>query len=122
MLGVAFGCVFVPLQTASFARISPEQTGQANAAYSAVRQVATSVGVALLATVLGNRLVAYGATLGTPSMRSGALAAFHDAFAVAALLDLLGLAAALLIRDRLAATTMTRTVTEPPSVPALEML
>lgn len=122
VLGVAFGFVFVPLQTASFARISPAQTGRANAAYSAVRQVATSVGVALLATVLSNRLVAYGATLGTPDTRSGALAAFHDAFAVAALLDLLGLAAALLISDRLAANTMTRKVTDPPSVPTMEVV
>lgn len=121
VLGVAFGFVFVPLQTASFARIAPAQTGRANAAYAAVRQVATSVGVALLATVLGNRLVAYGATLGTPGTRPGALAAFHDAFAVAALLDLLGLAAALLISDRLAANTMTRTVVDPPSVPSMEV-
>jgi len=117
VLGVAFGFVFVPLQTAGFARISPAQTGRANAAYSAVRQVATSMGVALLATVLSSRLVVYGATLGNPDTRPGALGAFHDAFTVAALLDLLGLAAALLISDRLAAKTMTRTATDTPIVP-----
>ncbi len=118
VLGVAFGFVFVPLQTASFARISPAQTGRASAAYSAVRQVATSIGVALLATVLSNRLVAYGATLGNPGTRPGALNAFHDAFAAAALLDLLGLAAALLISDRLAASTMRRATADTPVAPA----
>jgi EmrB/QacA subfamily drug resistance transporter len=118
VLGVAFGFVFVPLQTASFARIAPAQTGRANAAYAAMRQVATSVGVALLATVLSGRLAAYGVTLGDPGTRPGALLAFHDAFAVAALLDLLGLAAALLISDRLAAGTMTRRLAAMSPAPA----
>jgi len=118
VLGVAFGFVFVPLQTASFARISPAQTGRASAAYSAVRQVATSIGVALLATVLSSRLVVYGATLGNPGTRPGALNAFHDAFAAAALLDLLGLAAALLISDRLAASTMKRKTADAQTAPA----
>jgi len=117
VLGVAFGFVFVPLQTASFARIAPAQTGRASAAYAAVRQAATSVGVALLATVLSNRLAAYGATLGAPGTRAAALVAFHDAFAVAALLALLGLAAAFLISDRLAAGTMTRQSADAPTIP-----
>ena len=106
LLGVAFALVFVPLQTAGFARIIPAQIGRASAAYSTVRQVATSLGVALLATVLSSRLGAYGATLGEPATRLAALAAFHDAFTVAALLNILGLVAALLISDRLAVDTM----------------
>ena len=119
VLGVAFGFVFVPLQTASFARIAPAQTGRASAAYAAVRQVGTSVGVALLATVLGSRLAFHGATLGAPGTRAEALAAFHDAFAVAALLALLGFAAALLISDRLAAATMVRREADGLAVPAV---
>jgi len=107
-LGIAFGMVFIPLQTVSFARIDPRHTGQASAAYSAVRQVATSIGVAFLATVLSNRFTHYGATLGNPATRIGALNAFHDAFLAGVVLNLLGLVAALLISDRLAAATMTR--------------
>lgn len=109
-LGMAFGFVLVPLQTVSFARITPADTGRANAAYSAVRQLATGIGVALLATVLSSRFAVYSAQLGAPATRVGAFNAFHDTFAVAAMLDLLGLAAALLISDRLAQSTMTRTV------------
>ncbi len=105
-LGVAFGFVFVPLQAASFAGIDEAATGRATAAYNAVRQLATGVGVALLATVLGARLGAHGAVLGDPATRPAALAAFGDVFLVAAGLNLLGLAAAALIRDRLAAATM----------------
>jgi MFS family permease len=104
-LGFAFGTVFIPLQAASFAGISLAATGRATAAYTAVRQVATSFGVALLATVLTSRFAHYGATLGDPRTRPGALAAFHDSFLAAALLALLGLGAALLISDRLAART-----------------
>ncbi len=108
-LGVGFGFVFIPLQTASFARISAALTGRATAAYNAVRQVATSCGFAILATVLAARLVAYDGALGDPARSAGAVAAFHDAFLTAALLDLLALGTAVLISDRLAAGTMRRT-------------
>ncbi len=107
-LGFAFGLAFIPLQTASFARISAALTGRATAAYNAVRQVATSCGFAVLATVLTARLHAHDATLGAPTARSGAVAAFHDTFAAAALIFLLALGAALFVRDRLAAQTMRR--------------
>lgn len=111
-LGFAFGLVFIPLQTASFAGISAAMTGRATAAYNAVRQIATSFGFALLATVLSSRLVAYGATvpaLANPAARDGAVAAFHDTFLAAMVLDLAALAAATLISDRLAARTMAHT-------------
>ncbi len=107
-LGVGFGFVFIPLQTASFARISAALTGRATAAYNAVRQVATSCGFAVLATVLAARLVAYDGALGDPARSTGAVAAFHDAFLAAALLDLLALGTATLISDRLAVGTMRR--------------
>jgi EmrB/QacA subfamily drug resistance transporter len=102
--GAAFGLVFVPLQAASFARISVERMGQATAAYNAIRQVATSFGVALLATVLANQLPARAATLGYHA--TGVMAAFGDAFLVASVLALLGAGAALFLDDRLAAATM----------------
>ena len=114
-LGFAFGLVFIPLQTASFAGISAAMTGRATAAYNAVRQVATSFGFAFLATVLSSRLATHGATLGDPATRGGAVSAFHDTFLAGVCLDLAALAAAALISDRLAARTMART-----PAPALE--
>lgn len=105
-MGVAFGLVFIPLRAASFANIGPEAAGHATAAYNTVRQIASARGIAVQAAILALRLEHNGATLGNPTTRSGSLAAFHDAFAVAALLSLLGLTATLLISDRLAAVTM----------------
>jgi EmrB/QacA subfamily drug resistance transporter len=104
--GAAFGLVFIPLQAASFARVSAERMGQATAAYNAIRQVATSFGVALLATVLANQLTAHEAILGRHAMDAGVMAAFGDAFLVAGVLALLGAGAALFLNDRLAAATM----------------
>jgi len=104
--GAAFGLVFIPLQAASFARISAERMGQATAAYNAIRQVATSFGVALLATILSNQLAAHGAIMGQHATDAAALAAFGDAFLTASILALLGAGAALLLNDRLAAATM----------------
>ena len=113
-LGFAFGLVFIPLQTASFAGITAAMTGRATAAYNAVRQIATSFGFALLATVLSSRLVTHGAILGNPATGDGAVAAFHDTFLAAMCLDLAALAAATLISDRLAARTMIRKPTPAP--------
>jgi EmrB/QacA subfamily drug resistance transporter len=117
-LGFAFG--LIPLQTASFAGISNALTGRATAAYNAVRQVATSFGFALLATVLSSRLTTYGASLGNPITRDGAVSAFHDTFLAAMCLDLAALAAATLISDRLAARTMVHTPATPPAPASAE--
>ena len=108
-LGFAFGLVFIPLQTASFARISLAQTGRATAAYNAVRQFATSFGFALLrpSSRTGSRYIVR--ALGAPATRGGAVAAFHETLLAPALLSALAfLVAALLIRDYLAAETMRR--------------
>jgi EmrB/QacA subfamily drug resistance transporter len=110
-LGAAFGLVFIPLQAASFARISAERMGQATAAYNAIRQVATSFGVALLATILSSRLAANGAILGVHATNAGAMVAFGDAFLVASVLALLGAGASRFLNDRLAAATMRPTST-----------
>jgi MFS family permease len=121
-LGIAFGFVFIPIQAASFANISPALTGRATAAYNAVRQLATACGTALLATVLSDRLAQHGAVFGAPATRIGAVAAFHDTFAVAGLLALLSFGAAALISDRLAARTMGRTLEPRTESPALLVL
>ncbi|MFN8558344.1 MAG: MDR family MFS transporter [Dehalococcoidia bacterium] len=106
--GIGFALVLIPMQTATFATIRAEDTGRASAASNSIRQVASSFGVALLATVLANRLVVHQAQLGNPFTRDGAMLAFHDGFFVATVLTLLGMVAALLIDDRLAAGTMRR--------------
>jgi hypothetical protein len=105
--GWAFAFTMIPLQVAVFATIRSEDTGRATAIFNAGQQVAASFGVAVLATALSNRFQHYGAMLGNPATRSGALLAFHDAFVPAIALAALGtLLAALLIDDKEAAGTM----------------
>jgi MFS family permease len=111
--GWSFALTLIPIQTATFATISSEDTGRASAIFNAGRQVAASFGVALLATVLTNRLTHHEAELGNPLTRDGALTAFHEGFLVAAGLGVLGIVASLLIDDKAAAGTMRR-VPAPP--------
>jgi len=106
--GLMFGCLMVPMQTATFATVKPEDMGRASAVFSSFRQVAAGFGTALLATVLSNRLIHYDAVLFNPLTRDGALLAFHDAFLAAAVLSALGIFAVLLIDDKEAAPTMQR--------------
>jgi MFS family permease len=108
--GWSFALTLIPIQTATFATIAPEDTGRASAVFNAGRQVAASFGVALLATVLTSRFSHYGAALGDPFTRDGALSAFHDAFIVAAALSVIGIAASFLIDDREASGTMHRRI------------
>jgi EmrB/QacA subfamily drug resistance transporter len=103
--GWAFGVTLIPLQAIAFATISRAQTGRATAAFSVVRQIAASFGVALLVTVLSNRLAYHDAVLGNPATQAAAISAFDDTFVVAALLGVFGLAATFLVDDRLAART-----------------
>jgi len=106
--GWAFALVLIPIQTATYATIRPHEMGRASAVFNANRQVAASFGVALLASVLTNRLAANGATLGNPATADVALTAFHEAFVVAAILALAGLVAAAFINDREATSMMSR--------------
>jgi EmrB/QacA subfamily drug resistance transporter len=105
--GWSFAFTMIPLQVAVFATIRSEDTGRASAIFNAGQQVAASFGVAILATALSNRLLHYGAVLGSPATRDGALLAFHDAFVPAIALSALGVVVAvLLINDKHAAPTM----------------
>jgi MFS family permease len=131
--GFGFGLMLVPLQAATFATISPKDTGRASSLYSVSRMVGQSLGVAIAATVLTNRIDFHG---GAPSahllrlpqpIQDATLFAYHDAFVVAGLLTMLGVVMALFIRDADAAGTMAprRTATlehvaddEPLAVPA----
>lgn len=104
--GLSSAFLFIPLQTATFATVSRAETGRASAVYNITRQVSSSLGVALLASVLTNRLSAHSAVLGDAATSGGAIDAFHDAFFVSAILAALGGVVALLISDKEAAATM----------------
>ncbi len=107
LTGAGMAYAFLPIQTASFAAISSASTGQASALFNAQRQVGSSLGIAVLSTVLSivgpTRLSATGAVL--PN-----LTAYHAAFLTSAGLALIGACIALTIRDSDAAATMSRRV------------
>jgi EmrB/QacA subfamily drug resistance transporter len=98
--GAAMAFVFVPLQAATFATISPADTGQASAIFSTQRQVAAALGVAILATALSAFLPD-----GEPTADEH-IHAFHGVYLVAAAMALIGAFASLNIRDEDAAPTM----------------
>jgi EmrB/QacA subfamily drug resistance transporter len=120
--GLGFGFVLVPLQAATYATVSPAQTGRATAVYNATSQFASSLGVAVAASLLTSRLAHHGAQLGNPVARAGALDAFQDSFLVLAIVSLVGVGVAFFISDRAAAPTMNARTTpvaeEEPSMSA----
>jgi EmrB/QacA subfamily drug resistance transporter len=104
--GCFFSFMLVSLQTATFATISPQMMGRASAVSSAGRQVGSSFGIALLATVLTSRLSAHGTSLGPGADSSAAMLSFHEAFIVASILTVVGVVAAIFISDKEAAVSM----------------
>ena len=106
--GWAFGIALVSLGAAAYARITPEQMGRATPLFNVVGQIGASGGVAFLATVLAARMAAHHATPGNPLTAAGAWAAFRETFTAWAVVALLGIGAALLVSDRLAAASMGR--------------
>jgi EmrB/QacA subfamily drug resistance transporter len=115
--GLGFGLGIVPLQAATFAQIPPQQSGRASAVFNTNRQVASSVGVAILATVLSDRTTTHvaNATRGLTDQAAAGVAAmngrvdgFHDAFLAATILSIIGLIFTVLIHDEDAAPSMVR--------------
>ncbi len=107
--GLFLAFSFIPLQAASYARISPADTGRASAIYSTQRQVAAATGVALLSTVLLSTIPTdFGPGVVPPELRAGFASAFHWAIGVAVALTALAGVVALRIRDADAAVTMQR--------------
>jgi hypothetical protein len=104
--GWSFALALVPLQAATFATIRSADTGRASAVFNANRQVAASLGVALLGTVLTNRLTHFGSALGNTATNHGAVLAFHDAFIVAAALAVVGIFLSLFLDDKEAARAL----------------
>ncbi len=120
--GMAMGAGMVPMQAATYATISREDTGRASALFSTNRQVAASVGVALMATVLVDRIQSHVASAlqgvtGQAAIQAAtahaALLGYHDAFLATALLALIGVGVAFLIRDEDAAPSMRRATVSP---------
>ncbi len=50
--GLGLGLVFVPLSTATFATLSPQMRAQGTAMYSLIRNIGSSIGIALVQTLL----------------------------------------------------------------------
>jgi EmrB/QacA subfamily drug resistance transporter len=105
--GLFLAFTFIPLQAASYARITPEQTGRASSIYSTQRQLGAAMGVAILSTVLISNIPAkFGRTVVPEALRGGFTSAFHTAFAVAIGFTFLAGLLSLGIRDADAAATM----------------
>jgi EmrB/QacA subfamily drug resistance transporter len=101
-LGLSMGQVFVPVQAAAFATITPAATGRASTLFNAVRQFGGAVGVAVLTTAI--------VLVGPIHLMAGHpvanLTAYRVAFLVAAAVALLAVPCALSIRDSDAARTI----------------
>jgi len=112
--GIAMAFTFIPLQAATFATISNESTGRASSLFNTNRQVGSSFGVAILATVLAERVSSHMGAIPetvTGPARAAAinhaqLLAYHDAFFAAVVVGVVGVAFAFLIHDEDAAATM----------------
>jgi EmrB/QacA subfamily drug resistance transporter len=100
-LGLSMAQVFVPVQAASFATITPAATGRAATMFNAIRQLGGAVGVAVLTTVI--------VLVGPVHLVAGHpvpnLDAYRVAFLVAAAIALSGVACSLSIHDADAAAT-----------------
>jgi EmrB/QacA subfamily drug resistance transporter len=116
--GCAFAFVMVPGQTTAYLTIRPAETGRATAMGMAIPQVAASFGVALIATVLTDRLAHHGAQLGNPMTRDAALFAFHEGFVVACVFPILAFFAAMFLSDKAALTAARRTSPSFSALPA----
>jgi EmrB/QacA subfamily drug resistance transporter len=107
--GLFLAFSFIPLQAASYSRISMADTGRASAIYSTQRQLGAATGVALLSTVLVSTIpTEFGRSVVPIELRDGFTTAFHWAFFAALLLTLAAAAMSTLIKDSDASSTMQR--------------
>jgi MFS family permease len=108
--GVGMSFAMVSLQAATFATIAPPSMGRASSLSSTQRQVASAVGVALLATVLIERTASHLSDLGAGVTAEAAaharLFGFQDAFLVLTVMGAIGFASAFLISDKDAEATL----------------
>jgi MFS family permease len=100
-LGLSMAQVFVPVQAAAFATITPAATGRASTMFNTTRQLGGAVGVALLTTVI----VLVGPVHLVAGHQVANLTAYRAAFLAAAAISLCAVACSLSIRDADAAST-----------------
>jgi EmrB/QacA subfamily drug resistance transporter len=101
-LGLSMGNIFVPLQAAAFATITPAATGRASTMFNAVRQLGGAIGVAILTSAI----VAVGPVHLVGGHPEANLTAYRVAFLVAAAFAIMAIGSALRIRDADAAQTI----------------
>lgn len=101
-LGLSMAQVFVPVQAAAFATITPAATGRASTMFNAMRQLGGAVGVAVLTTAI----VLTGPVHRVAGHEVANLTAYRAAFLVAAAIGLSAVAWSLSIRDADAASTI----------------
>jgi hypothetical protein len=94
--------VFVPLQAAAFATITPAATGKASTMFNAIRQLGGAIGVAVLTTAI----VLVGPVHLVAGHELPNLTAYRIGFLVAAVFSLLAIPCALAISDADAAKTI----------------
>jgi len=105
LTGAGMAYMFLPMQTAAFASITSAGMGRATAMYNVQWQLGIAFGIAVMSTVLS----IVGLTrLGTTGVAVPDLTAYHVAFAVAAVLVLIGVVIALKVQDKDALATMQR--------------
>ncbi|MGD9999204.1 MAG: MDR family MFS transporter [Ilumatobacteraceae bacterium] len=95
--GLCMGFAFVPMQAAAYTRIAPADNGRASSIFATQRQVAISIGVAVLASILASYM-----SLSAPPSASEvhqALRGYHAAFAAAVVISLASAVAAWFIHD-----------------------
>jgi hypothetical protein len=105
--GVVMSFALVASQAATFSNIKSEEIGRASSLFNTNRQVAASLGVAVLATVL-TQATALGTTgsVGTSATAQAQLLGFHAAFAVSILFGMAGIFFALRVHDQDAAASL----------------
>jgi len=103
-MGLCMAQVIVSSQAASFATVSPADTGNASSLFNSQRQLGSALGVSLVTTVI--------ALVGAVHVVAGHsvpnLTAYHAAFVATAVVALIGSAVALTIKDADASATMVR--------------
>lgn len=105
--GFFFNTTLVPMQAATYATIQRQDQGRASSLYSTTRQVGASVGVAILSTVLTQRLTSETSGLTDPgAIARGSVNAFHWAFAAALVLTAIATLGGFMIHDEDAKDTM----------------
>jgi DHA2 family multidrug resistance protein len=87
--GFGLGLVFVPLSASTFATLSPEMRAQGTAMYSLIRNIGSSVGIALVQTLLvRNSQIAHSsivAQINTISMSDPGLSTFYNLYTTSGL-------------------------------------